>query len=218
MTAPVDAQEQARIDNKITADLNVVIDKMDLLDSMLKPGADSPTPSVKKHEALLAVIGFLEACAPRMVELVEAAAQGLLSGHVLEKCLAVNDRLLKQLQEIDTLALTETAASTTAASVPVKDMAELLLDDDDDEDDDKRKQAPPAGTKSTGEDEEDNGKLPAAEDGKVPAADEDGKMPAEDDGKMPAAAAPDVAATGEKDSFDDFFAERTAAFTSNNQE
>ena len=171
------------IDNKITADLNVVIEKMDLLDSMLKPGADSPAPSLKNHEALLAVIGFLEACAPRMVELVEAAAQGALSGHVLEKCLAVNDRLLKQLQEIDTIALTETAASTTAASAPVKDMAELLLDDDDDDDDHKAKPPPVAGMKSTGEDEE---------DAKIPAAD----------------AIPDV---GKNDSFDDFLAERTEA-------
>ena len=184
-TAPGSVPEdgQAVIDNKITADLNVVIEKMDLLDSMLKPGADSPAPSLKNHEALLAVIGFLEACAPRMVELVEAAAQGALSGHVLEKCLAVNDRLLKQLQEIDTIALTETAASTTAASAPVKDMAELLLDDDDDDDDHKAKPPPVAGMKSTGEDEEDS---------KIPAAD----------------AIPDV---GKNDSFDDFLAERTEA-------
>lgn len=180
------------IDNKITADLNTVIEKMDLLDSMLKPGADSPAPSVKNHEALLAVIGFLEACAPRMVELVEAAAQGALSGHVLEKCLAVNDRLLKQLQEIDTIALTETAASTTAASAPVKDMADLLLDDDDD--DEQKKPPPVAGTKSTGEDDE---------DAKIPA--EDGKMPATD--SKPST----ILDVGGGDSFDDFLAERTEA-------
>jgi hypothetical protein len=189
------------VDNKIMADLGVVTEKMDLLDSMLRPGADSPAPSVKNHESLLAVIGFLEACAPRMVELVEAAALGALSGSVLETCLQVNDRLLKQLTEIDTLALTETAASTTAASAPVKDMADLLLESHDDDDDDHHlAQKPPARTKSTGEDDEEEdlfgeGKLPPDDSKKTEAA---GKS---EDG------AEDVAA---KDSFDDFFAERTS--------
>jgi hypothetical protein len=198
----MDDQEQQRVDDKITADLDIVIEKMDLLHQMIKPGADSPTPSVKNHEALLAVIGFLEACAPRMVELVEAAAQGLLSGHVLEKCLAVNDRLLKQLQEIDTLALTETAASTTAASAPVKDMADLLLDEHDHDHDfdfdngtSKKQPASVAGTKSTGEeDDEDVGKMPAVE-------------------SKPTAVSLEADDVGASDSFDDFFAERTAAFT-----
>lgn len=188
------ADSQAIVDNKITADLDIVNEKMDLLASLLNPGADSPAPSVQNDEALLAVIGFLEACAPRMVELVEAAAQGALSGNVLEKCLRVNDRLLKQLQEIDTLALTESAASTTAASAPVKDMADLLLDDDDEDDDHQAKPAAVAGMKSTGEEEDD-------EDAKLSA-----KMPAADDSKP--AAIPDVDG---KDSFDDFLAERTAA-------
>ena len=189
------------VDNKILADLNVVIEKMDLLDSMVKPGADSPAPSLKTHESLLTVIGFLEACAPRMIELVEAAAQGALSGIVLEQCLAVNDRLLKQLQEIDTMAMTETAASTTAASAPTEDLDNLLLDDDDfDFDDDNKKSAaaaaPTGPTKSTGEDDDDEDLFGT------------GKLPADNDSKPAAAASEDIPA---KDSFDDFLAERTAA-------
>ena len=193
------------VDNKIAADLNVVVEKMDLLDSMIKPSGGSPPSSIQTSEALLTVIGFLEACAPRMIELVEAAAQGALSGSVLEQCLGVNDRLLKQLQEIDAMALTEPEASTTVASAPpppVDDMAAFTLDDH--EDDDAKKAAPVAGTKSTGEDDQDlfgDGKMPAASD------DSDSKPAA-------AAAAPDAADVpdvADKDSFDDFFAERTAA-------
>merc|ERR1711862_839878 len=53
------------------------------------------------NEALLGVIGFLESCVPRMVELVEAAAQGILLESTLETCLSVNDRLLKVLSDCE---------------------------------------------------------------------------------------------------------------------
>lgn len=193
------------VDNKIAADLNTVNEKMDLLDSMIKPGgAESPVACVQTSEALLTVIGFLEACAPRMIELVEAAAQGALSGTVLEQCLSVNDRLLKQLKEIDCIVLSEEEAATAVASAapPVDDMAAFTLDDLED-DDDNVAAAPVAGSKSTGEEDLFG----------------DGKMPAED--TKPAAAAPaatdladaagDLSDVADKDSFDDFFAERTAA-------
>ena len=194
------------VDNKIAADLNTVNEKMDLLDSMIKPGgAESPVACVQTSEALLTVIGFLEACAPRMIELVEAAAQGALSGSVLEQCLSVNDRLLKQLKEIDSIVLSEKEAATAVASAaapPVDDMAAFTLDDLED-DGDHVAAAPAAGAKSTGEEDLFG----------------DGTMLAED--TKPAAAAPaatdildavgDLSDVADKDSFDDFFAERTAA-------
>jgi hypothetical protein len=189
--ASTGGEQMSAVDNKIMADLKTVEEKMDLLESMLNPGADSPAPSVKNHEALLSVIGFLEACAPRMVELVEAAAQGALNGNVLETCLQVNDRLLKQLTEIDTLVLTESAASTTAAAAPpTKEINDLWLseshdnDNDDDDDDDVFAKKPPAATKSTGEEDD----------------------PADIFGS----AKPSETTEGveEKDSFDDFFEER----------
>mmetsp|Transcript_62502 Transcript_62502/g.152158 ORF Transcript_62502/g.152158 Transcript_62502/m.152158 type:complete len:208 (+) Transcript_62502:53-676(+) len=106
----------ATADTKILKDLGTLREKMDLCDSMLSPGDGVPPLSVKTSEAMLAVIGFLEACAPRMIELVEAAASGALSETVFEEVLMCNDRLQKQLTDIETVALTETPASTTVAS------------------------------------------------------------------------------------------------------
>ena len=104
-------------DSKILSDLAMLTEKMDLCDSMLNPGAADPKLSMQS-EAMLAVIGFLEACAPRMVELVEAAATGALSELVFAECLSANDRLQKLLSDVETAAMTETTASTTAASAP----------------------------------------------------------------------------------------------------
>ena len=114
-------------DSKILADLDVLVEKMDLCDSMLRPGGGDPAPSVQTNPTLLQVIGFIEACAPRMVELVEAAAQGALQEEALMKALAVNDRLTKLLTDIDTVALTETPASTTAAAAASTNTQEDLL-------------------------------------------------------------------------------------------
>lgn len=97
-------------------DLKLVRDKMDLCQALLKPSASQPLPSLHQDQQLLEVIGFLEACAPRMIELVEAAAQGALQEKALEECLVVNDRLTKLLADVETAALTETPASTTVAS------------------------------------------------------------------------------------------------------
>jgi hypothetical protein len=95
--------------------LGILKEKMDLCDSMMNPGAGMPAVSVKS-DAMLAVIGFLEACSPRMIELVEVAASGALSEAVLEEVLVCNDRLQKQIADIEAAALTETTASTTVAS------------------------------------------------------------------------------------------------------
>lgn len=182
-SASSNAEALSTADQKIMADLHVVIEKMDLLDAMIKPSADAPD-----RDSLLTVIGFLEACAPRMIELVEAAAQGALSGSVLEKCLEVNDRLLKQLQDVDTMSMmaSETSASAaTGGGPPTDDLANLFLDDDDD---DHHKKKPAPATKSTGEDD-DLGDLFG--EGKLPAEDSPLDVPA-------------------KDSFDDFISERTA--------
>lgn len=176
--APVSSQET--VDAKIVQDLEEVSEKMDLLDGLLK--------SRDNQEALLGAIGYLEACAPRMVELVEAAAQGALSESVLMKCLEVNDRLTKQLEDLDdsvapmkthdtppVSASAETATtappSAAAAAPPPEEgqMVDLLLDDESDD--------AGGGTKSTDA---------AADSNQKPAA----------------------TASGADDGFDDFFNER----------
>ncbi|KAL3911339.1 MAG: hypothetical protein SGARI_001690, partial [Bacillariaceae sp.] len=102
---------------KITKDLETLKEKMDLCQTMLNPGGGTPKLSVHSNDAMLAVIGFLEACAPRMIELVEAASMsGVLSETVFGELLQCNDRLQKILADVETAALTETSAETTAAS------------------------------------------------------------------------------------------------------
>jgi hypothetical protein len=186
-------QENAEVsvDAKIMADVETVKEKMDLCDKMLHPGDGNPAPSLKNNGALLQVIGFLEACGPRMVELVEAATQGALSEDVLMECLTVNDRLLKLLADIDTYAFTETTASTTSAAAPAESVEEtfsdLLLDDSND----KKKTPPASGGSSSVDDDNLLDFMGLAEDSKVSA----------DESKIPAAQP--------KDDFDDFLAERT---------
>ena len=112
------ASGSSKIDanTKILKDLGTLREKMDLAKEMLNPGAGTPKLSVKS-DAFMAVIGFLEACAPRMIELVEAASMsGVLSEAVFEELLNSNDRLQTVLADIETAALTETPAYTTAAS------------------------------------------------------------------------------------------------------
>jgi hypothetical protein len=140
------------VDRKIQTDLGSLVEKMDLCDKMLRPGGGDPAPSVVKDEVLMQVIGFLEACAPRMLELVDAAAQGAVGEETLMTCLEVNDRLIKQLADIGTVALTESPATTTAASVPASEFDDLLLDDDDEP---ITKPTTLGATKSTGTEDDD---------------------------------------------------------------
>lgn len=115
-----DSQQQPAVidaDRKILADLDVLLEKMDLCDAHLRPSGGKLTAEpVYKSDECLSVIGFLEACAPRMVELVEAAAQGAVSETVLEKCLLVNDRLTTVLSDIDAVELTDEGPPAVTAT------------------------------------------------------------------------------------------------------
>ena len=91
--APVDP------DAKVLSDLSALSEQIALCGSMLKLAG--PLPSIEEDEALLSVIGFLEACAPRMVELIEAAAGGSLGEGTFEECLVVNDRLTAVLADVE---------------------------------------------------------------------------------------------------------------------
>ena len=136
-------------DTKILKDLETLTEKMELCQSMLNPGAGDPKLSLES-EAMLAVVGFLEACSPRVVELVEAAATGALSEEVFAECLTANDNLQKLLGDVETAAMTETSAATTAASAPAASSAlteqfeDLLLGASE----------PATGGKTTGEEED----------------------------------------------------------------
>mmetsp|Transcript_22096 Transcript_22096/g.28591 ORF Transcript_22096/g.28591 Transcript_22096/m.28591 type:complete len:203 (+) Transcript_22096:119-727(+) len=109
------ASNTTATDAKIEKDLAVVEEKVDLCSSMINQGEGVPRPSIQSDEAVRAVIGFLEACGPRLLELI-SAEEGLIGPAALERCFTVQERLIKLLEQIETLALTETNASTTAAS------------------------------------------------------------------------------------------------------
>mmetsp|Transcript_22492 Transcript_22492/g.33139 ORF Transcript_22492/g.33139 Transcript_22492/m.33139 type:complete len:176 (+) Transcript_22492:255-782(+) len=145
-------------DSKILTDLETLSDQIELCQTML----GSTPPSQRQHdEALLAVVGFLEACVPRMVELVDAAAQGALSQEsTLERCLEVNDALLKTLENFDDpnyMGGGGTAAAAAAASAGVEEEEEGLAGDLDDLLTLDVKSPPiKGGGKSTGEEEPDD--------------------------------------------------------------
>lgn len=102
-------------DTKIAKDLASLEEKIDLCQTML-----STEPSIDSNEALLAVIGFLEACQPRISELIEVAAtQGVLGEEILEKCLVVNDRLTTTLEDCDEDDPSKRKTAKTAATSSV---------------------------------------------------------------------------------------------------
>lgn len=86
-------------DAKVLADLSTLSEKIALCQAMLVNAGGPAT--LGADEALLAVIGFLEACVPRMVELIEAAAQGALREGTFEESLVVNDRLTNVLADVE---------------------------------------------------------------------------------------------------------------------
>ena len=99
-------------DEKILRDLSTLSDQVSLCQSMLAAsysssstssfaGGDAALSYATDDEALLTVIGYLEACVPRMVELIEAAAQGALSASTFEECLVANDRLTNVLADVE---------------------------------------------------------------------------------------------------------------------
>jgi len=114
---------------------------------MLASNRRSIDSNNNNNEALLTVIGFLEACAPRMLELIEIAAQGggVLKDETFEECLLVNDKLTNILADLDdnndsvgigaASAAAAAAAATTAASAAAvggRSGGEISTSDDSD--------------------------------------------------------------------------------------
>jgi len=96
--APSSSEES--FENKIMDDLSVLQCKLDVADH------------VSGIEERLDVLDFLLQCKPRMVDLIEASAQGVLDDtQLLERLLEINDRLYKTVikleQRDDTIQLDE---------------------------------------------------------------------------------------------------------------
>eukprot|EP00593_Proboscia_inermis_P014592 CAMPEP_0171326622 /NCGR_PEP_ID=MMETSP0816-20121228/117570_1 /TAXON_ID=420281 /ORGANISM="Proboscia inermis, Strain CCAP1064/1" /LENGTH=258 /DNA_ID=CAMNT_0011826141 /DNA_START=307 /DNA_END=1084 /DNA_ORIENTATION=+ len=120
-------------DAKIMKDLETLSYQINLCRDMLKTSGDPAN-----REALLETIEYLEACAPRMVELVEAAAQGALKEEAtLMKCLEMNDVLVKILADCDNPdklaefaveSVSTGVAKAASTYVDSLDLDDLLLD------------------------------------------------------------------------------------------
>lgn len=78
--------------SKLENDLINVHEKIKLCREMLQE-----SPGIHEDEALAEVVGFLEACRDRMMDVIEAGTHGLLDEELFAKCLRVNDALLRTL-------------------------------------------------------------------------------------------------------------------------
>lgn len=107
-------------DSKVLADLATLSEQMDLCHQMMVQQGGPPVDT--SNEALLGVIGFLEACAPRMVELVEAGVSQhapplFHSEDTLGICLDANDRLNRLLEAL--VMKTNNANNTTPPGIGI---------------------------------------------------------------------------------------------------
>jgi hypothetical protein len=126
--APVGTSEgeTSAADRKVLGDLDILTEKMDRCTELL--AAESNTGAVPKTHELYDLVGFIEACAPRMVELVEAAAQGVMSDVVLMRALDVNDRLTKLLStDTEGLSFVDVAAPDSIPASSTEDEFDAFL-------------------------------------------------------------------------------------------
>jgi hypothetical protein len=90
-TAPITAPNEDEF-VKLQLDLAVVMEKVRLCREILLV-----SPGIKQDDALADVIGFLEACRDRMVDVIEAGSQGMLGEELFALALKVNDAVLRTL-------------------------------------------------------------------------------------------------------------------------
>jgi len=99
------------VDSKIINDLSIVNEKINLCTSMLLEicptsisdyNQNTVNTAIDSNDSLLGVIGFLEACVPRLLYLVESGTQGSFANEdTLTRILQVNDDLCKVLADVD---------------------------------------------------------------------------------------------------------------------
>jgi hypothetical protein len=97
-------------DEKILADLVTVEMKITLCGLMISEtdqrgeyGSDTDEQQGDSEETLLDIIGYLEACVPRMEELIEAGMDGALQAESVQACLVTSERLHLMLKRCDLL-------------------------------------------------------------------------------------------------------------------
>lgn len=108
---------QEDVDAKVSEDLSTLSEKIELCRSMLAGGVHVQSDSTNREDAILIVIGYLEACSPRMVGLINAGTAGALGPEVLERCLEVNDELRRTLEDYDKACVSTSSRSTSLNSI-----------------------------------------------------------------------------------------------------
>ena len=84
---------QQELSKKLMSDLKVVVDKARLCRDILPE-----SPGISSDPALAEVVGYLEACRDRLMDLIEAGTMGMLDEDVLEQCLKTNDVVCRTLE------------------------------------------------------------------------------------------------------------------------
>ncbi len=93
---------------KLDRDLDIVEYNINLCNGMLE--CFPSLVYVSEIQALNDVIAILEACVPRMTDLIDAGIKGSLTPELLERCLQINDKLTSTLEttRIANVVLSET--------------------------------------------------------------------------------------------------------------
>ena len=117
--SPSASTASARImtaDEKVSTDLATLEKQVDACRALLSAPDMKKAEDVDGNEVLLAYVGFLEACVPRMEQLVETAlSTGALGESTVEKIFIMNDRLNKTLEDCDHPSrVTDTAPAPTS--------------------------------------------------------------------------------------------------------
>jgi hypothetical protein len=78
---------------------------------------DNTTPEEDNEETLLDIIGYLEACVPRMDDLIEAGMEGgILQAETVQVCLVTRERLELMLERCDSPYAAATSTATTTST------------------------------------------------------------------------------------------------------
>jgi hypothetical protein len=112
---------------KLRSDFGAVTEKVTLYCELIAAGVS------RGDETVVTLVGFLDACAERLKEVIEAGTQGQLPEELFALCLKVNDVVLQTL-DADKNGTIPTPAMLNAASItkPQAQASESLLDLDDD--------------------------------------------------------------------------------------
>mmetsp|Transcript_27295 Transcript_27295/g.55045 ORF Transcript_27295/g.55045 Transcript_27295/m.55045 type:complete len:207 (-) Transcript_27295:4922-5542(-) len=105
-------------DEKVSTDLATLEQQVDACRALLSAPDMKKAEDVDDNEVLLAYVGFLEACVPRMEQLIETAlSTGALGEGTVEKIFIMNDRLNKTLDDCDhPSTVTDTAPAPTGTA------------------------------------------------------------------------------------------------------